>query len=154
MEIKTCKICNIEKPVAEFYPNSMGRPGYRSFCRKCNHAQGDQWRKRNPERAQEIDKRKRAKAKDKNALRMKVYAQNNRERLARISANYRAAKLKRTPKWADFNSIDKVYKECPRGMEVDHVVPLQGTIVSGLHVHYNLQYLTPTENVSKGNRFK
>lgn len=70
---------------------------------------------------------------------------------------YRRKDVKRcTPKWVDKKALLAVYAGCPKGMEVDHVVPIKGLIdgrpVSGLHVPWNLQYLTATENRKKKNR--
>jgi 5-methylcytosine-specific restriction endonuclease McrA len=58
------------------------------------------------------------------------------------------------PPWIDSKALSDIYNNCPPGMEVDHIVPLRGKNVSGLHVPWNLQYLTAQENRRKGNSFE
>lgn len=69
------------------------------------------------------------------------------------SKNYKSSIDNRKPKWADDSEILEIYSNCPKGMHVDHIVPLKGELVSGLHVQNNLQYLTPQDNMSKKNKF-
>lgn len=69
-----------------------------------------------------------------------------------LSAKRRAVKLKATPRFANLEKIKDIYKNCPKGFHVDHIVPLQGKNVCGLHVEWNLQYLTPYDNKSKSNK--
>ena len=69
------------------------------------------------------------------------------------AARRNASKLQRTPKWADLNAIKQFYLNCPKGYEVDHIIPLQGVNVSGFHVLSNLQYLTKSENSRKRNKY-
>ena len=72
-------------------------------------------------------------------------------------AKYKAAKLQRIPPWVDrehLKAIREFYKACPQGQEVDHIIPLQGETVSGLHVRENLQYLTAEENGRKSNKWQ
>jgi hypothetical protein len=64
-----------------------------------------------------------------------------------------AAKLQRTPAWSDPQAVRDFYQNCPSDYHVDHIVPLRGTSVSGLHVLENLQYLPAKENQQKGNKF-
>lgn len=68
-------------------------------------------------------------------------------------ARRNAAKLRATPAWADRAKLAAVYaKAAVLGLAVDHIVPLQGRNVCGLHVDYNLQQLTGSLNSKKGNR--
>ncbi len=69
------------------------------------------------------------------------------------SAQYRVERAKRSVVWADQEKIKEKYRNCPKGMHVDHEIPLKGELVSGLHVYNNLQYLTPEDNIKKGNSF-
>ena len=67
----------------------------------------------------------------------------------------RMAKICRTPSWADMSKIKEMYKQARRtGMTVDHIIPLRGQLVSGLHAENNLQLLPGNVNGSKGNSFK
>lgn len=64
----------------------------------------------------------------------------------------RASVLGATPPWADLEAIAAVYASCPEGYHVDHIIPLKGKNVCGLHVSWNLQHLLGVENLKKGNR--
>jgi hypothetical protein len=82
----------------------------------------------------------------------RAWKRENPEAHSAIQAHRRAAKLQRTPAWADLTAIKALYLSCPTDHHVDHIVPLQGETVCGLHVHYNLQHLPAVENLRKGNR--
>jgi hypothetical protein len=68
------------------------------------------------------------------------------------NAYNRAALDNRTPKGVNLDEIAYIYENCPEGYEVDHIIPLKGKNVSGLHVPSNLQYLTIEENRKKSNK--
>lgn len=82
----------------------------------------------------------------------KQYRRDNPEFTRASSAKYRAAKLQRTVAF-DQAGIEEFYNNCPEGYHVDHIIPLQGDNVSGLHVLSNLQYLTVRDNIIKSNKF-
>ena len=90
----------------------------------------------------------------------RMWVENNRGRKNAINAARRAAMLQATPTWADFDEISKVYMECARISKetgvphhVDHIIPLKGKSVCGLHVAANLRIITAKENLKKSNKF-
>jgi hypothetical protein len=125
-----------------------------------------EWSKRNPERNKELA-RQRLIRRDKTAHRKnwkKEYnlAYRKTEHGQRVikRCNVRHMKRRReairlaTPPWADLAAIKSFYDNCPPGHTVDHIIPVLGKSVRGLHIVENFQYLTFDENKRKGNRFK
>lgn len=85
----------------------------------------------------------------------KEYLKNNRKKCNSYKTAYKAAKLQACPHWLSKEQklqIKLIYEKCPDGFHVDHIVPLQGENVSGLHVPWNLQYLKAHENIIKRNK--
>jgi hypothetical protein len=73
------------------------------------------------------------------------------------SSHFKAAKRQRTPKWANREKIRAIYRECRERSKVtgvphhvDHIVPLRGALVCGLHVEHNLAIIPATGNLKKG----
>lgn len=83
----------------------------------------------------------------------KCYLENTRDYQREYQKTRKALKLDRVPLWANLDKIKEIYSKCPEGYHVDHIIPLQGTLVSGLHVENNLQYLTAKDNLEKHNKF-
>jgi len=65
-------------------------------------------------------------------------------------SRYRAKQYRVLDPNADINKINEIYRNCPPGYEVDHIIPLSK---GGKHHEDNLQYLTIKENRSKNNRW-
>lgn len=102
--------------------------------------------------------------KDSIKARTKRWAEENRGKSNAIKKAYKAARLKACPQWARNDSdlraqMDEIYERAYRASletgvphHVDHIIPLRGKSVSGLHVPWNLQILTASENCSKSNK--
>ncbi len=125
-------------------------------------ARGKAWRKANQEKYLAYLKEYREANRKKEKARNRAWQQDNPDKVNSISAKRRAKKLQATPPWTtdeDYERIKGVYlaaRELARlagcRLEVDHIVPLQGKEVCGLHVFWNLQLLETKENIKKGNR--
>ena len=108
-------------------------------------------------RKDEINRRRReqeALNRDKIRLQLRQsYARNSASRCESAIYNHHRRKL-RVPSWSEREQILEFYKHCPVGHEVDHIIPLLGDNVSGLHVLSNLQYLPMEENRAKRNSYE
>ena len=66
----------------------------------------------------------------------------------------RRANIKRAlPSWYSFDQkkVTEIYFNRPDKMDVDHIIPITSSLVCGLHVSWNMQYLSKSENSRKGN---
>lgn len=135
------------------------------------------WRERNREKVRELKRTYYATSESERQLQKKrgrKWMESNREKYRASSARWRVAnldvaaaaqqrrrakKLKCLPPWADLEKIQQFYAQAKELTEmtgvkhnVDHIYPLQGDLVTGLHVEWNLQILTERDNKSKGAR--
>jgi ribosomal protein L3 len=160
---KTCVLCNENKPFELFSKKKGGKFGLDARCKACRSIIGKTHYKENNEKEIERSRTYRTKNKEVLKLRAAKRRKKNKAQLLAYTVKRRLSKICRTPEWlskeqtteiASFyvmaKELEKVFpwKQC-----VDHIVPLQGKTVSGLHVPWNLQILSASMNEAKGNRF-
>lgn len=153
--MKICITCKINKSLENFSKDKSRKDGHHNSCKICNKIYRESnsdyfreklsvWRMNNPEYAS-------------------TWQKHNIDKVNASSAKRRALKLRATPDWLtkdDLDAIESFYTlsksiECNTGIKhhVDHIVPLQGENVCGLHVPWNLQILEASENIRKSNKF-
>lgn len=130
-----CKVCKLRK---EYFKGK--------FCHKCYQSYARTWRLKNKYRLRHRKANERCKDKNPAYWSTKVLV---------------AKGLVRHKLWPnDLEKMELVYKKA-RALSrlyadkysVDHIVPLQGDGVCGLHVSWNLQVLKLSVNISKGNKY-
>ena len=125
-----------------------------------NNSKSNQYRNENIKKVRETEQRYRDRNRLICRLRINDWRKNNLDKSCAKSGKYRASKLQAIPEWADLTEIERIYLNS-RDMtkytgvkhHVDHVVPLKGKLVCGLHVENNLQIITAKENNRKSNKF-
>jgi hypothetical protein len=99
------------------------------------------WREANPERAQAATKKWREENVERYAL----------SKLIRAKRRELALKTQ-TLKWSNVSEVEQFFSNCPDGMAVDHIIPIQGKEARGLNVIWNLRYIPIIENSKKHNK--
>ena len=148
-KIKHCKDCTVVLVVGENTSESLlKKSDYRCLpCRRLWDRVYDNGRDRGTRIEDNVRKRQ--------------WKRDNRGYVSHINNIRRAAKIQRTVSWGDPVAIRKIYEECAllnykhgKGMyHVDHILPLQGKTVSGLHVEGNLQIMLAKDNLTKSNKY-
>jgi hypothetical protein len=176
--MKQCAKCSCVQATTEFHKGT-NPDGLRTWCKTCVAAYKKQYRAVHAERLKEQQRTYDVAKKDERReyfkeryIRMRehinaintAYRKRFPEKHAVKEARRRTAKLRRTPAWLtpdDFWIIEQAYdlaatrsKLFGVPWEVDHIIPLQGKFVSGLHVPINLQVIPAVVNRAKTNHFE
>jgi hypothetical protein len=158
--MKICAKCKETKDLSLF-SQYKGKSYYYSYCKQCATVMGKEWAEKNREKSRACKLKWQKNNRQKKADSQRQWLNKNAEIHTAKEAKRRAIKLNATPMWADLNAIKTEYqlaKWCSdvTGMSyhVDHIIPLNGKGVCGLHVHWNLQVLPAELNLLKGNRYE
>lgn len=157
---KACALCK--------YPRLYATEAERERSRRRYAENREEWRLKRAEYIKTHLEEHKARCKnwrEQNKTRMKQliseWAKNNPGKRAKTSAEQRAKRLLRVPKWlteGDFEQISAFYEAAAgltreTGVEhhVDHEIPLLGKRVSGLHIPKNLRIVSAEVNLRKSN---
>jgi hypothetical protein len=176
--MKHCPKCSQEKPFEAFYSSNRHKSGYAAWCKQCesernrlknlsNRAsrlvKAKQWRDENKDKQAVAIKNWREQNPEKLKATYKDWAQRNKDKVNAKWMKREASKKQRTPAWLtedDMWMMEQAYEIAAKRKQmlgddwhVDHIIPLQGKTVSGLHVPWNLQVIPAKLNWQKSNHF-
>lgn len=139
---KLCTSCQQTKTRDCFYTDPKKFDGLYYICKDCKREKrkpaNQKYYSNNKDKYVECSKYKRSKA-------------QNREKARRSKQGYNPKYKKEI--LSIYSQAVKMSEETNIKYEVDHIVPINGKNVCGLHVPWNLQILTKEENLKKSNKF-
>jgi hypothetical protein len=181
MTHRNCNVCLQNKPLEDYHNCKSFPLGKVYTCKPCAKVKSVGWNNKNKERKSVSGKlhyennkepyleraRKSTWQKD-NRERVKelrrVWRENNPEKSYALVAQRRAKRLQAMPPWLSkkqLEEIQNIYRVCKKVSQttgkkhhVDHVIPLQGNNVCGLHVPWNLAIIPARLNLSKSNKLQ
>jgi hypothetical protein len=164
--MKHCWKCSLSKPEIDFGVNKSKPDGLATECKPCKRQQDREYAAQNREvakqRASEWYYANKEYALNRNKLGSERWRKANPDKHCARQNLRRANKLKATPMW--LTELHKVQIACKYSVaamlsknteeqyHVDHIVPLKGKTVCGLHVPWNLQVIPAQENLRKSNK--
>lgn len=181
--MKRCFKCKETKDLKLFSKNKNTKDGIQNCCKECmkiyskinnkeyyqkhkveRRLAAEKYKKENQDLVSAYMKHYRSIKKEDIKKSMKAWSVKNHHIKLAINAKRRATKLKATPKWltktqlAEIANIYKQAKELEKetGLKhhVDHIIPLKGKNVCGLHTPWNLQIIKAEENLKKGSKYE
>ena len=164
--MKQCSKCTEVKPLIEFHKNSCNKDGFNYQCKQCRKegcASYFSSLSKENRAVRNVAKKKWVEDNKEHVTAYSTqYAKNNKALRCALQQKRAASQKHRTPLWLteeDFLRIRCYYqvaamrnKETDIIWHVDHIVPMQGKNVSGLHVPWNLTVITASENLRKYNK--
>lgn len=181
-ETKVCTKCQIEKPKTAFYKDYRYNNGsVRAKCKNCMDSLNVEWAKTTEGKKSTKKATRKYISSEYGKKKQHDYYKSPKGQLAHKKADinfrnstygksfclarnakYRAMKLKATPKWLTKDHLELIKmsyqlagyltKETEIPHEVDHIIPLKGKEVCGLHVPWNLRVIPEEENNRKRNK--
>lgn len=159
METKICNGCLQEVSLKNFRKNKFAKSGLRSICKACE-SQYQKERRLHKKEDLQIYNQTWAKANPiRKKIAKKLWVEDNYDKVLSYNSSRRSGKKRATLPGYE-KEVEEIYwlardlrTITGENYQVDHVVPLKGKNVCGLHVPWNLQVLPSDLNMSKGNKF-
>ena len=173
-DVKVCTCCLTSQPLTAYNKCKGQVDGLQRYCKQCQSEKNKAWMRSNKDKRQDYVSEYNVNNKDKRRAAKHVWDTKNRQhrqnyRLSR-KAYYaerasarRSASLNAMPVWLTDEQKQQIQDTywlakdlrsvTGEPYHVDHIVPLQGKRVCGLHVPWNLQVIPADINYSKNNHF-
>ena len=154
MDHKKCTKCNRTLPITEYHLKMRRRKSgstYKSYnarCKTCRNKEVKVWRRDNVSHRRDYNQLPQRKAEKRERKRLKDIRKSHN-----AVPNWLTAKHKKEIRAIYLHAADC---RVTTGEEyhVDHIIPLKGDVVCGLHVPWNLQVLPADVNISKSNKWE